>query len=511
MDALLTPLSYFLWVDLALGILVFVHELGHFLAARMFGMRVDAFSLGFPPNLFARKVGDTEYRLGAVPLGGYVKIAGMVDESLDVAHEMEPALDEHGRPVLDADGEPVLTERLDARGRPIPTESEPQPDEFRSKPVWQRSVVISAGVVFNFVFACLVYAALAFTYGASYTPTENVPLEIAEGSIADEMGLRSGDRVVRVNGQRVENFEDVFTAEALAAEPLRLTVLRGAETVEVRGPDALASRLSRAAVEADRAGEDASLEQVFGAGIRRPTVLAAVSDGSPASDAGLQAGDRILSVGGAPTPSWSRLTDQIAASEGRPVTVRWARPDSLGAAGDGAALVEQRGAAAVYEAEVTPRSVDGGYRLGVLPDQTALGQRIERLGAGEALVAGTRQATSITTMTFAFIGKLVTGRESVRDNVGGPLMIAKSTKEAADRGLEVFWGFVGYLSIALAVFNILPIPALDGGHLVFLAYEGIVRREPSLKVRLVVQQVGVALILMLMVFVIFNDAVRWFG
>ena len=115
------------------------------------------------------------------------------------------------------------------------------------------------------------------------------------------------------------------------------------------------------------------------------------------------------------------------------------------------------------------------------------------------------------TATFGFIGKLVTGRESVRDNVGGPLMIAKQSKEAADRGLRVFWEFVAYLSIALAVFNILPIPALDGGHLVFLAYEAVVRREPSLKVRLVVQQLGVALILALMVFVIFNDAVRWFG
>ena len=114
-------------------------------------------------------------------------------------------------------------------------------------------------------------------------------------------------------------------------------------------------------------------------------------------------------------------------------------------------------------------------------------------------------------MTFAFIGKLVTGSESVRDNVGGPLMIAKQSKEAADRGARRFWEFVAYLSIALAVFNILPIPALDGGHLVFLVYEAIVRREPSLKVRMVVQQVGVALSLMLMVFVIFNDAVRWFG
>ncbi|MGB3542526.1 site-2 protease family protein, partial [Rubrivirga sp.] len=160
---------------------------------------------------------------------------------------------------------------------------------------------------------------------------------------------------------------------------------------------------------------------------------------------------------------------------------------------------------------IAPRAAGERYQLGVGLDGTAVGQRIDTLGPLQAIAVGASRATATTTGTFAFIGKLFTGRESVRDNVGGPLMIAKQSKEAADRGARQFWEFVAYLSIALAVFNILPIPALDGGHLVFLAYEAVVRREPSLKVRMVVQQVGVALILALMVFVIFNDAVRWFG
>jgi len=428
-----------------------------------------------------------------------------------VAYEMEPVLDEHGRPVLDDDGEPVLQEKLGRNGKPIPTESEPQPDEFRSKPVWQRSVVISAGVIFNFVFACLIYAALAFTFGQLFTPTENVPVDVAEGSVASEMGLRPGDRIVGVNGRPVEYYEDVFTMEALSADPFRVTVLRDGQSVDLAAEPGLASRLSREAVEVDRAGGETNLETVFGVSPRIPPVLSVVSDGFPARDAGLQAGDRILSIDGQPVPSWNRLTDLITGSEGAPLVVRWARPDSLGAAGEGARVIEHRGAATVYEAEVTPRAVGDSYQMGIALDATAIGQRVEKLGLGESVVAGTRQAASTVALTFSFIGKLVTGRESVRDNVGGPLMIAKQTKEAADQGGGAFWMFVAYLSIALAVFNVLPIPALDGGHLVFLAYEAVVRREPSLRVRMVVQQVGVALILALMVFVIFNDAVRWFG
>ena len=477
MDALVNSLSYFLWVAVALGILVFVHEMGHFLAARLFKMRVDAFSIGFPPNLFHKRVGQTEYRVGAIPLGGYVKIAGMVDESLD------------------AEG----------------LESEPEPDEYRAKPVWQRAVVISAGVVFNVVFAILIFASLAWAYGQPYTPAENIAFEVAPGSIADEMGMRTGDRIVGVNGEPVERLEDVFTPETVAGDPFRVTVLRGGQRVELAAGDGFVTRLSQRSAEIEDAGEPVSIDRSFGIERQYPPVIGAVSTGSAADQAGLQAGDRVLSIGGQATDTWARLVDQVQASGGRPVAVVWARPDSLGTAGDGAEVVERRGAATIYRVEVAPRVSGDGYLLGVGPDDTAAGQRVDEVGVGQALALGTGAAVGNVTATFAFIGKMVTGRESVRENVGGPLMIAKQSKEAADRGLRVFWFFVANISIALAVFNVLPIPALDGGHLVFLAYEAVVRREPSLKVRLVVQQLGVALILALMVFVIFNDAVRWFG
>ena len=461
MDAVLNILSYFFWIALALGILVFIHELGHFLFARLFGMRVDAFSIGFPPVLWRKQIGDTEWRLGAVPLGGYVKIAGMIDESMD-------------------------TEFVDA---------EPQPDEFRAKPVWQRMLVISGGVLFNLVLAFVIFIGLTLWYGEGYTPLSRVDaVAVADSSVAYEMGLRTGDRIVSVNGVRPERFEDVFSPANLTTEPFRLTVERGGDTVLIEGPDQLLSRISRAE----------------GLGVYyMPSVVGEVVPGSPAAGAGLRPGDRLLTLGGQDVRQWPQLTGAIAASGGRPVALRYARPDSLARSGDGAPVTRESGAA-VYEAVVAPEEADGGYRLGVGVDAD-FGREYARYGIGEAVSAGSAMAWEQVTLYGSLFGRLFTGKENVRDSVGGPLMIAKMTKEAADQGLQSFWVIVAMLSIALAVFNVLPIPVLDGGHLVFLLYEGIMRREPSVKVRIAVQQVGLVLLLAFMVFVIFNDAVRWFG
>ena len=503
MTQILAPLSYFFWVAIALSILVFVHEMGHFLTARMFGMRVDTFSIGFGRALVKKQIGQTEYKLGWLPLGGYVKIAGMVDESLDTDGLREPELDAAGQPVLDRKGKPVY--------RP----SEPQPDEFRAKPVWQRMIVISAGVVFNLVFAFLIYSALAMTYGRAYTPAENVRLDVAPGTIAAEMGLRTGDRVVAVNGEPVDDFEEVFTPTTLGADPLRLTVDRGGQRVDVAGPDALMTRLSRAQREATDAGAEPSFGSLFGAEPLLPPVLARVGPGSAAERAGLRAGDRIVALNGEPLRSWTRLTEIVGASEGRPITVRWASADTAAAVdGSGAAVPvvgQAQSGATVYEAPVAPAPSGDRFVLGVELDDAALGVRYERFGVGEGLAVGARQAYLTTATYVGFVGKLFSGRESVRENVGGPIMIAQQSKQAADRGGASFWSFVAILSVALAVFNILPIPALDGGHLVFLAYEAVARREPSLKVRIAVQQVGLFLILALMAFAIFNDVSRWVG
>ena len=469
MDAVLTGLSYFFWVAIALGILVLVHELGHFLTARLFGMRVDAFSIGFPPVIARKQWGQTEYRIGAVPLGGYVKIAGMVDESMD------------------ADG----------------LASEPAEDEFRAKPVWQRIVVITGGVVFNLILAAVIFVGLALAFGEAYLPAENVrSVWVREGSIAHEMGLRTGDRVVAVNGEELVRFDEVAAPEALASDVLRLTVERDGARQTFDGPDQLMSRLSR--------DEPSSALDGLGLSIR-PAAIGGVQTGSPAERAGMRAGDRIVAVDGQRIRFWEELTEAIRGSGGRALTVQWARPLDAVEAGDPAPAGRNE-RWAYYEAEVAPREASGGtYLLGIADDPEALGVRYRRYGVVEGVQAGVADAARHTAFYVHVIGRLFSGKEDVRESVGGPLMIAKQTKEAADAGPGSFWFMVAMLSIALAVFNILPIPALDGGHLMFLLYEGITRREPSLRVRMAVQQVGMVVLLLFMAFVIFNDAARWFG
>lgn len=490
---MLTALSYFFWVAVALGILVFVHELGHFLFARLFGMRVDAFSLGFPPNIIAKQVGETEYRIGAIPLGGYVKIAGMIDESMEMPYQMQPVLDADGEPVLDASGRPELEPILGPDGKPLlAEETEPEPDEYRSKPVWQRILVITGGVVFNVIFAWMVYTGLNLAYGERSTPPENIPFEITPGSIAAEMGLETGDRIVALNGEPLARIEDL-TPLVLADENLEMTVLRGTDSVRVTGIEQPLTRFSRAQREAEEAGEEVGLGTVIGMEPLRPALITSISTGSAAEEAGLEPGDRIVGVDGEQVTSWGAFTDRIGASGGEPLALRIERGDEI------------------VETEVTPRESGDGYIVGVMSDPASMGSRVADLSLGASMSRGVDQTVGMVSTYFGFVGKLVTGSESFRENVGGPLAIAKQTKEAADVGGFAFWNIVATLSIALAVFNILPIPVLDGGHLVFLIYEGIVRREPSLRFRIAVQKVGMIAILALMVFVIFNDAVRWFG
>ena len=453
-------LSYVFWVLLAITILVFVHEMGHFLAAKFFNMRVDRFSIGFPPVLFGRKIGQTEYVVGATPLGGYVKIAGMIDESLD------------------AD--------LDA---------EPEPYEYRAKPVWQRMIVISAGVIFNVILAAFIFFGLRLSYGEDYVPAENVKsVYVASGSIAYDMGLRTGDRFVAVNGQPLERFGELQAPEALMADTLTMTVERGGQRRTFTAPQDVATELSKAR------------EQGLGISAL-PSLVSGVAEDSPAEKAGLKPGDRITALGGAPVRFWGELVDRMQGSQGQPVTVQWMRPDSArGAAG----------AARQYEARITPmrNSTEETYLLGVAPPtpqqlQQEYGVRHVSYGIGEAALGGIEQTWGTARLIVISLERVFTGRDDFRESVGGPVAIARVTKEAADRGAAAFWRIVALLSITLAIMNFLPIPALDGGHFVFLLYEAITRRVPSVRVRMALQQAGMVVLILFMAFVIFNDIMRW--
>jgi regulator of sigma E protease len=452
-------LSYIFWVILAITILVFIHELGHFLFAKLFGMRVERFSVGFPPKIFGKQIGETEYVIGATPLGGYVKIAGMVDESMDTEFEG----------------------------------SEPEPHEFRAKPVWQRVIVITAGVVFNIILAFIIFAGLKMSYGDDYVPAANIEaVYVPDGTFAHDMGLRTGDRIVAVSGRPLERYNDLLDVENLMADPMTVTVERNGEEHTFRGPDDIMTQLNRAGG--------------FGISVH-PSLIGEVMRDSAAEEAGILPGDRILSIDGEPVRFWLQITELLQETGGQPLEVVVGR-----SVGD--ELIAPRTPEVVETLTVTPREgPDGRFLLGVTVPTTEMlwaeyGREHQAYGAGEALVAGVNETWVTTKVIVTSLTRVFSGRENFRENVGGPIAIAQVTKQAAEAGAFFFWRIVAMLSITLAIMNILPVPALDGGHLMFLIYEGITRREPSLRVRMVMQQVGMIVLLAFMTFLIFNDILR---
>lgn len=499
MELFLEIISYIFWVILAIMILVFVHELGHYLFAKLFKMRVDRFSIGFPPKIFGKRVGETEYVIGATPLGGYVKIAGMVDESMDTDF----------------------------------AQSEPKPWEFRSKPVWQRLIVITAGVAFNVLLAFFIFAGLKLAYGEDYIPAENIEgVYVEENSLAYNMGLRTGDHIIAVSGKELEAYSDLEGFEALLADPMTITVKRNHDTLTFKGPEDIMTQLNR--------------QQGYLGISPVPSLVGGVMEGSAAEESGLRPGDRIVSIAGEAVRFWNEMTTKIQESEGQPIVLQWVRPDSLvndritdervevpvptshpDSLDDSTVVTEgseqprriaRRGDGWLYESVVTPRRDDSDdrYYLGIAAPTAndplllnEFGVRHRDYTLGTALSAGVSETWLHSKAIVTSLKRIFTGRENLRENVGGPIMIAKVTKEAAEQGARVFWRIVALLSITLAIMNMLPIPALDGGHVMFLLYEGITRREPSLRVRMAMQQVGMILLLVFMTFLIFNDILRF--
>lgn len=456
-------------------ILVFIHELGHFLAARAFGMRVEKFSVGFPPKIVGKTVGETEYVIGATPLGGYVKISGMVDESMDTDY----------------------------------AESEPQPWEFRSKPVWQRIIVITAGVIFNFILAMVIFAGLKFSEGEAYIPAENVSgVYVADGSVFHTLGLRTHDRLVAVNGDPIERIDDIFT-QTITPNGFVLTVERDGRQLEIEEPEGFFTQVT----ETLRESED---PDVLGLSYI-PSILGDVVEDGPAASAGLKRGDRIVAIDSVTVGYWQQMRELITGSEGDPLTIRFRRPDSLSEAPANAELVDETASYSEWRSVLTPQRMELGdgvqFGIGVVTaDLDILSNEFgivrRDLNLGEAAVAGVTETWRYGSLVLTSLYRVFRGKDSVRQTMGGPIEIGRQTGRALQRGLGEFWRIVAFLSITLGIVNILPIPALDGGHLVFLLYEGITRREPSLKVRIALQNVGMFVLLAFMAFMIINDILR---
>ena len=429
----------------ALMILVFVHELGHFVTARMFGMRVDKFSIGFPPDVAKKRFGQTDYVLGITPLGGYVKIAGMIDESLDSEF----------------------------------ADKAPEPDEFRSKPLWQRVVVICAGVVFNMILAAVIFVTLRATGGEQIQAyTEDGSVFVADSSVADQIGIITGDRLRAIGTTPFEPSNPDQRMRTLLADDLTITVERDGEVLSLDGPEDIMTRI-----------QEAPMGGLYGLGLYNwPSEIGTVDPTGPAARAGLQSGDRITAINSQTIEFWPQLTQFVRNSDGDTLHFTVERVDLV----------------APIQVSIAAEEGAGGYlMIGI-----GLPQSVREVTIGRALVAGVATTWDNTVSIITSLSRMVSGRESVRENLGGPVMVAQIIGQAARSGAEAFWHIVAVLSITLAIINILPIPVLDGGHLAFLIYEAIMRREPSVKFRMALQQIGMLLLFALMAFLIFNDIWR---
>ena len=427
----------------ALMILVFIHELGHFLAAKMFGMRVERFSVGFPPRIWGIQRGDTDYCIGATPLGGYVKISGMIDESMDTEH----------------------------------LAAEPQPWEYRSKPIWQRMVVITAGVIFNMILAFFIYTGMFWSLGKLSLPIEKVAgIYVPEGSLLENVGFETGDKIVGVNGNYVDAFAELVSISELTSSNLSYQLVRDGMIIDLFIPPTFLDSLK----------EQPFLDEIN----IYPPIISSISMGSPAEDAGLQVGDRFVEVNGDPIDYWLELTQIIRNSEG---IIEF--------------VVEREGQR--LNMNILPNE---NRTIGIAPPSlTQVGAIFTQLKFTESILEGWDKVAEQTMGIIGGFSRMFSGDISVRQNLGGPIAIASLTKQATDQaGWIGFWEITALLSITLAIMNILPIPALDGGHLVFLIYEGIARREPTEKVKIAAQNIGFLLLVSLMVFAIFNDVLRLF-
>lgn len=426
-------------VVLGLSILIVLHELGHFLAARAFGIKVEKFYLFFDAwgvKLFKFNYKGVEYGIGWLPLGGYVKIAGMIDESMDTEH----------------------------------LKNEPQPWEFRAKPAWQRLIVMLGGIIVNVVVGIVVFWMITFNFGVSDLENAKLADGVVPGIVGKEVGIQAGDRIVKVNGNDAHYFyKDILNTDVLFGDAV-LTVLRDGQEMEIKMPADIGNLVA----------EYKSNEFVQP---RMRSTVGSVVDNSAAQSLGLQAGDSIARVNGTAVRFMDEVNAIVSTTPGKPVEIAVIR--------DGAEV-----------------SLDGFVgedgKLGFYSGAAQYLPAVQfKYGLWESLSLGTGRAFGVITDNIKGFSKIFRGDLKADKALSGPVGIATMF------GTEVdwlrFWSLVGMLSMALAFMNILPIPALDGGHVVFLLIEIIQGKPVSDKVLETAQMVGFFILVALMIFVFGND------
>ena len=449
-------MDYIIYFAITIGILVFIHEFGHFAAAKLSGMRADVFAIGFGKRLFGynKKTGftfgelpkdfdgegNTDYRLSLLPLGGYVKIAGMVDESGDVSF----------------------------------AEKEPQPYEFRAKPLWSKLFVITAGVFMNLMLAWLIFWGANFFQGKPITPTTTIAY-VEDGSPASLGGFVTGDKIVSINNKSVTTWED------LRAEIFINTL---GENINVK---VLRDGVEQSFVVERKLIPDDETQGMFliPEGVK-PGIGDVVND-SPAEKAGIKVGDILLSINGIPLYSAKQTTEIISANPGKELQVVVQRDDE----------------------EVNLSVIPGeDAKIGVAIGSVFMGEtQMRTYGAFESVYYGWKDIEKMTALTFSMIGKVFTGDVEFKKAFGGPIKIAQIAAKSADSGMSSFLYFLALLSLSLAILNIMPFPVLDGGHLVMIIVEAVIKREIPIKIKMAIQNTGLVLLLLLMAFIIYNDII----
>ncbi len=433
---------------LALSILVGVHEGGHMLAAKFFGMRVEQFSIGFPPKVFGFKYGETVYSIGAIPLGGFVKISGMIDESLD-------------------------TKTM---------EEEPQAWEFRSKPAWQRLIVMLGGIIVNVITGIIIFIFLTYSLGESYYSISEVnKLGLVAGPIGEDLGIKTGDRIVAINGEAFEKYRDIRDPNRLLESNCYYTILRDGKKIEIPIPANFIENFSRD-----------EPESMFVSPIHK-FMVGTLEKGKGADKAGLKPGDRILKINGKSVEYYHDFKTEVANYAGQTVSLDIKRPTDK----EMIQFTEQQ-----INVEVGKDTLLGFVATNLM-ESTSM-----QYSFLESVPKGTERAFSVVWVNIKAFGKMFKGELSATKNLRGPLGIMKTF--GVTWNWVRFWTLTGLISMVLAFMNLLPIPALDGGHVVFLMYEIISGRKPSDKFLENAQKVGMVLLLGLMVFVFFNDIIQEF-
>lgn len=443
---------------LSLSILILFHEGGHFIAARMFKTRVEKFYLFFDflfplPgllnfSLFKKKIGDTEYRLGWFPLGGYVQISGMIDESLDVEAMKKPA----------------------------------EPWEFRSKPAWQRLIIMLGGIIVNILLAFLIYAMVLFAWGEDKLPMSELKNGIAADSLAQNLGFKTGDKIVSVNGESVAYYDNLM-AKVISAQTV--VVEREGKSTTINLPVDLIDKLAK--------NERAGLLQV-----RVPFVIGAVQDTSINAKAGLKKFDKVIAVNDSLSmPYHDQIKSYIKSHKGETIS-----------------LTVVRGGAEVKIPDVKISS-EGNLEVELVNTFKELDSlnimKLEHTSYGffASFPAGVKKTWNTLKFYVEQFKLMLSPSTGGYKHMGGFISMGKIFQNEWD--WEGFWNRTAFISIVLAFMNLLPIPALDGGHVLFTLWEMITRRAPSVKFLTYAQYVGMAFLLLLMLYANGNDIVKIFS